>query len=217
MTLHQKLPPDTIEGVAIAASPRGLQAIEGAGCAAAIWQREPLESFLKWVEALPAKDLPKARIILRPHDVRHAMADLVESYGLVDCAEREMLVDDVAALAQIFATLMDAPYLRLRLDVISTNACRKFHVDTLTARLICTYRGTGTQYGHASEDGDPVEIHTTSTGSPMIMRGALWPTEASPEVLHRSPPIEGTGETRLVLVLDPIVDLEKAQQEQFLH
>nr|WP_245926135.1 DUF1826 domain-containing protein [Ascidiaceihabitans donghaensis] len=26
--------------------------------------------------------------------------------------------------------------------------------------------------------------------------------------LHRSPPIEGSGETRLVLVLDPIFDLE---------
>ncbi|MBX2876010.1 MAG: DUF1826 domain-containing protein [Saprospiraceae bacterium] len=26
--------------------------------------------------------------------------------------------------------------------------------------------------------------------------------------MHRSPPIEGTGETRLVLVLDPVADQE---------
>jgi len=28
-------------------------------------------------------------------------------------------------------------------------------------------------------------------------------------LLHRSPPIEGTGETRLVLVLDPVIDPEE--------
>ena len=36
-------------------------------------------------------------------------------------------------------------------------------------------------------------------------------------LLHRSPPIEGTGETRLVLVLDPIDDLDEELDENILH
>ncbi|MEM9348816.1 MAG: DUF1826 domain-containing protein [Pseudomonadota bacterium] len=217
MTLHQELTGGAVGGVAIAASPRGLTAIEHPTCAAAIWQRKPLDSFLNWIEALPAHDLPKARVILRPHDVRQAMTDVVQGYGLPDCDERTMLVDDVAALAQIFAGVTEAPYLRLRLDVISTNACRKFHVDTLTARLICTYRGTGTQYGISSNGQDPERIFTATTGSPIVLRGKLWPAETAPDLVHRSPLIEGTGETRLVLVLDPIISLEEAREEQFLH
>ena len=119
-----------------------------------------------------------------------------------------MLIDDIAALASIFANLMDAQYLRLRLDVISTNACRKFHEDAVTARLICTYRGTGTQYGVTSGISDPQSIHTVPTCAPIILRGNLWPALSNTNLRHRSPPIEETGETRLVLVLDPVADLE---------
>lgn len=36
------------------------------------------------------------------------------------------------------------------------------------------------------------------------MRGKLWPPGPDPQLLHRSPPIEGTGETRLMLALDPV-------------
>jgi len=102
---------------------------------------------------------------------------------------------------------MKAPYLRLRVDVVATNACRRFHVDVLTARLICTYRGTGTQYGVSKGGAEPTDIFTVPTGSPIVLRGKLWPEHPSSGLQHRSPPIEGTGETRLVLVLDPVHDL----------
>ncbi|MEM8591772.1 MAG: DUF1826 domain-containing protein [Pseudomonadota bacterium] len=217
MTLQQPISRDTVNGVAVGVAPRCLAAIDKPNCAAAIWQREPLKAFQDWIEALTPYELPKARILLRPGDVRQAMTDLVDSYALAPCDERTMLVDDVAALAHIFADVVNAPFVRLRLDVINTNACRKFHVDMMTARLICTYRGTGTQYGISSLGNDPERVFTTATGSPIVMRGHLWPAPAAPELLHRSPPIEGTGETRLVLVIDPVTDLEEARKEQFIH
>ncbi|MEM1235395.1 MAG: DUF1826 domain-containing protein [Pseudomonadota bacterium] len=217
MTLHQNISGETVDGVAVGASPRSLDAIKAPDCAMAVWQREPLQAFQDWIDGLTRWELPKARIILRPDDVSQAMTDLFDSYALAPCDERTMLADDVAALAHMFAGVMDTPFVRLRLDVISTNACRKFHVDRLTARLICTYRGTGTQYGVSTSGDDPDRVFTASTGSAVVLRGHLWPAAAAPELLHRSPPIEGTGETRLVLVLDPILDLEKASREEFLH
>jgi hypothetical protein len=115
-------------------------------------------------------------------------------------------VDDIAALAEIFAGLMRARWLRLRLDVVTTNACRRFHIDAVTARLVCTYRGTGTQYGISTDGAEPRRIFTVPTGSPIVLRGTLWPEHPRSGLLHRSPPIEGTGETRALLVLDPVDD-----------
>ncbi|MEM7671620.1 MAG: DUF1826 domain-containing protein, partial [Pseudomonadota bacterium] len=76
----------------------------------------------------------------------------------------------------------------------------------VTARLVCTYRGTGTQYGISPDGRDPQRVFTVPTGAPICLRGTEWPDDQTSGLLHRSPPIEGTGETRLVLVLDPIVD-----------
>ena len=217
MTLHQVVLLVTALGVGISATPKGLSSIEHPTCAASIWQRQPLKSFQDWIDTLTPEDLPRARIILRPEMVRDAMTDLVQVAGLSACDERTMLVDDVAALANIFAGVMRAPYIRLRMDVITTNACRKFHVDSVTARLICTYRGSGTQYGIGVMGDEPSDVFSVPTGSPILLRGTLWPASLKVGLLHRSPPIEGTGETRLVLVLDPVADLETETNEHFVH
>ncbi|MEL6792362.1 MAG: DUF1826 domain-containing protein, partial [Pseudomonadota bacterium] len=79
--------------------------------------------------------------------------------------------------------------------------------DNVVARLLCTYRGPGTQYGVADSGEDPGEIYETAEGAPILLRGELWRGDAPSGLKHRSPPIEGTGVARLVLVLDPIDEL----------
>lgn len=193
-------------GVEFAETPEGLSQIQRADCAAAMWRRQPAPSFQDWLDGLEPEQLPKARIILRPEAVRRALTEVCDARGTPEGPERERLIDDAAAMADIFAGLTGAPYLRLRFDVVTTNACRRFHVDAVTVRLVCTYRGTGTQYGIGGKGGDPQRIYTVPTGSPILLRGTLWPEKPASGLLHRSPPIEGTGETRLVLVLDPVTD-----------
>ena len=136
------------------------------------------------------------------------MQHLFDTVNLRDGAERDWLQQDIVGLADIFSDLMNARFLRFRLDVVTTNACRKFHIDAITARLVCTYRVTGTQYGVSSDGDDPRRVFTVQTGSPILLRGTLRPTKPPSSLLHRSPPIEGTGETRFVLVLDPVDDPE---------
>ncbi|MBY8978321.1 DUF1826 domain-containing protein [Rhodobacteraceae bacterium NNCM2] len=201
-------------GVGVADTPEGLSTIHKPGCAAAIWRRAPLPKFQSWIDALPPEQLPGTRIILRPERVREALVTLVQTTGTPACPERDMLVDDIAAMADIFADVMRAPYLRLRLDVVSGNACQKFHIDTVTARLVCTYRGTGTQYGISTDGAEPRRVFTVPTGAPIILRGRLWPETPQSGLLHRSPPIQGTGETRLLLVLDPVIDPESEPDAQ---
>jgi len=206
MTLVRETVKDSAIGVSVSDTPEGLSAIQNPGCAAAIWQRHPLPSFQTWIDALEPGQLPKARAILRPEKVREAASQICQVAGTPACDERERLVADTATLADIFAGLTSAPYLRLRFDVVTTNACRKFHIDAITARLICTYRGTGTQYGISSDGAEPRRVFTVPTGAPIMLRGMLWPERPKSGLLHRSPPIDGTGETRLVLVLDSVDD-----------
>lgn len=209
MTLLQDTQQAGLAGVRVVDTLNGLSAIADDDCAAAIWQRPVDPAFGAWVGALAPAQLPNARVILRPDHVRDAVEQICDAAATPEAAERAWLVADVNAMAGAFAAMMQAPYLRLRLDVVTTNACRKFHIDAVTARLVCTYRGTGTQYGLSVNKAEPVQIETVPTGAPIVLRGTRWPATPNAGLRHRSPPIEGTGETRLMLVLDPIFDLEE--------
>jgi len=209
MTLVREIVKDAAIGVGVAETPEGLSAIRHPGCAAAIWRRQPPPGFQSWIDALAPGRLPRARVILRPAEVRDAAVEICEASGTPDCAERERLIEDIAAFSDIFAALMRARWLRLRLEVVTTNACRRFHIDAVTARLVCTLRGTGTQYGISTDGAEPRRIFTVPTGAPVLLRGTLWPDRPRSGLLHRSPPIEGSGETRAVLVLDPVDDPEE--------
>ena len=208
MTLVREIVTDAAIGVGVADTPDGLNVLHRPGCAAAIWRRQPLPGFQAWIDGLGPDVLPRARVILRPEAVRDAVSEICEIAGMPAVRERDLLVVDVAALADLFAGLMRTRWLRLRLDVVTTNACRRFHIDAVTARLVCTYRGTGTQYGISTDGAEPKRIFTVPTGAPILLRGTLWPERPRAGLLHRSPPIEGPGEVRAVLVLDPVDDPE---------
>jgi hypothetical protein len=154
------------------------------------------------------ENLPSAWLILKPQRMLSVLSGLCDTSLMPEGPHRQRLIEDIAALSHLFCDLMDAPYVRLRLSRVTANACRKFHIDAMTARLVCIYRGTETQYGNSVDGADPERIFTVPTGTPILLRGTLWPEQPRAGLLHRSPPIEGSGETRLVLVLDPIFDLE---------
>lgn len=185
----------------------GFAEIKAPDCPAVIWQRTLDPALQNWLDQLSVAQLPKARVIIDPENISETLEEVCDGAGTPDCLERQMWMDDVIGLAGSFVALASARYLRLRLDVVTTNACKKFHIDYLSARMVCTYRGRGTQYGYAHEGAVPQEIFHVPTGAPLLMRGKHWPNTPSSILMHRSPPIEGTGETRLVMVFDPIDEL----------
>lgn len=209
MTMMQNVLQGAAIGVGVAHVPENLNILAKPGCAAAIWQRQPLPAFQTWIDGVDPKNLLTARVILKPQSVRSVLSGLCDSSLMPDGPHRQCLIEDIAALSHLFCDLMDAPYVRLRLSRITANACSKFHIDAVTVRLVCTYRGTGIQYCISHDGGEPKRIFTVPTGSPILLRGTLCPEEPLSGLLHRSPPIEGSGETRLVLVLDLILDPEE--------
>ena len=198
-------------GVSITRDESGLESFLDHACAASVWDRDVPPCALRWLAELDPVLLPSARVVVQPAAMATVVNHLCDIAKMPEGASRDWLVQDIATLAQTFAGLMQADYLRLRLQAVTTNACRKFHIDAITGRLVCTYRGTGTQYGTSQNGEDPLHINTVPTGAPILLRGSLWPAIPSNGLLHRSPPIDGTGETRLVLVLDPVTELEASE------
>ncbi|MGY2734630.1 DUF1826 domain-containing protein [Sphingomonas sp. UYP23] len=111
------------------------------------------------------------------------------------------LTKDIANLASRFAKLMSAEGVAIRLEPIPGNACWKFHADDVSARLITTYVGPGTEW--TIRQGNQLgRIHQIVTGHVGVFKGRHWAPDAP--ILHRSPPIADTDQVRLLLVIDPL-------------
>lgn len=152
----------------------------------------------------------------RPSPSRAAQADLadfdaIRSTGdpanigaalatadLIDLPFAEALHQDITMLARRFGEIMGTNAVEVRLERVTTNACWKFHADYTTVRLITTYVGQATEWRDASAADATRRLATGAVG---LFKGR----DLTPErpIVHRSPPIAGTGEERLLLVIDP--------------
>jgi hypothetical protein len=119
--------------------------------------------------------------------------------GLGDLSEP--LRADIAELASCFAALMAVGSVRIRLEVINTNACRKVHADYTDLRLITTYWGKGTDYVPFGLDPLEDNLVRLAAGDVALFKGRLFSEDHAP-CFHRSPPVGDTKEQRLVLVID---------------
>ena len=182
----------------------GLAGISAPEVAMICWQRALPEGVLDWLAGLDPVHLPHMRRIVPVAAVAGAVNNALHKVRMPKGPGREFLIQDIGDMATRFAAIMKVPYLRLRLNAVDTDSCRRFHVDSVRARMVCTYRGPGSQYGFAKDGAEPEEIFSVDTGVPMLLRGLEWRESPVSHLVHRSPPIEGTGMTRLVLVLDPI-------------
>lgn len=131
---------------------------------------------------------------------RRGQGRVSEAVGALGALPLE-LRQDIERLASRFAGIMQVATVRIRLEGIVTNACRKIHSDNTDVRLITTYIGPGTDYvphGLAAEERNLVRI---PTGCVALFKGrAFDPDHAF--CLHRSPPAADMEVARLVLVID---------------
>ncbi len=206
-TNRQSLQDAAIE-VGITDCPDGLSDIHRSGVAEVTWRRQLIPDFQDWINHLDPDALPRACMILQPHAVRDAVEAVCDGSGVPHGPDRGCLIDHIAALSDMFAELMSAPYLMLRVDVIANDACSKFHIDKV-AQLVCTYRGTGPRNVILTDEADLPQVSTMPTGDSVLLREKLWPDRLSSGLLHCSPPTEETEETLPVLALDPVPDPEE--------
>ncbi|MBX3500623.1 MAG: DUF1826 domain-containing protein [Alphaproteobacteria bacterium] len=131
-------------------------------------------------------------------------------------ADQALWRADIEPLVGAFARLSAAHVVRATLETVTGAGCRKFHVDHVGLRLLCTYDGGGTQWLPdaavrrgmlAVGDNDNIvadarSVETMARGDVGLFKGEAWPGNAGRGIVHRSPPPPEGGHRRVLLCLD---------------
>ncbi|WP_430413796.1 DUF1826 domain-containing protein [Parasphingorhabdus sp.] len=194
-----------------ARNPKALRAIRVEGVGIAIWER----SAPSGLSELKLDEIVDIRFTADIDKLSATLDNVLDDAGHERGVARDILHNDILLLADHFAQIMQSEFVEIRLEHVTTNACKKFHTDYVTARLITTYLGQGTQWidGDDAVDcdcGDPHNIQQMQAGDVALFKGRLWSQDTP--AIHRSPPIEGTGEERLMLVVNPVEPSKAAYQ-----
>ena len=173
-----------------------------------IWQRSLPRKFRTWLDQLDAPQLPNLRLLIKPTELRNAMEPHLIELGMSNEEMRDLLVEDIEGLVLIYASITKSKFVDIRLERISDDSCWKFHRDFVETRLITTYRGPATEWvqpQHSKSAIDEQErfmgpVEQLQNNDVAIFKGNGANTGTG--IVHRSPPIEGTEYTRLLLCLN---------------
>jgi hypothetical protein len=133
------------------------------------------------------------------------------------------LARDVATWAGVVADLSGSARVGIRLVRTDVAMCPRLHVDRVTLRAVCAYRGMGTEFaasedvdrrwlGHAAEGRSDAEsgllrapgcIQAAGEGDVVLLKGEEWPGNARRGAVHRSP-AASPAHPRVVLTIDPL-------------
>jgi len=126
---------------------------------------------------------------------------------------------EIAVLAELLCSLTGGSQLGLRWQIADKAMCPRFHSDRTTLRLVCTYRGAGTEWLDEQDvdrqaAGQPrargawpslerpgATIQGAAIGEVVLLKGDAWPGNRARGAVHRSPPV-APGSSRLLLTLD---------------
>jgi hypothetical protein len=143
---------------------------------------------------------------------------------LPDLSGRRAMAQDISLIADIYSELLGCDEIAIRLEVSSKAMCPRFHVDRTGIRLICTYRGQGTEWiddkwvdrsklgqgslGLADDASGLFDARTTvEAASPfdvLLLKGSLWQENIRRGAIHRSPSVIAGSGPRILLVMDAI-------------
>lgn len=125
----------------------------------------------------------------------------------------ESWLADVEDVVEMYRCLFEPDALGVRLQVLDTTMCPRFHIDRVPARLLVTYSGRGTEWidendvERSSSPGQLPEQSVSSsrikeipTGAVAILKGEAWVGNEGRGIVHRSP-APGSA-PRLLLSLD---------------
>lgn len=162
------------------------------------------------LDGIAVADLPSLRIAGELNVILPMLAERLTKVEFGPAWLSNWLTEDIEFLARMYQDLTGETHLQVRLEVVDDDACTLFHTDNVRFRLVTTYRGPGTQWilpkaraVHRAADEFPAEaVRQLARGEVAIMRGRQGETPECPGLLHRSPPIKGTGIVRLFLAID---------------
>ena len=185
-----------------------LHRIRKPSVALALWHRQLPASIGNWLNLLSPEKMPSGRVLAHKTEFGHALAEILDGSGTPRSEKASLFMSDVVRISTLFAEIAGTDWVDIGLEVVQHDSCWKFHRDHVQLRALTTYCGPGTQFVTQGEAERAVEdqkafqgtIHQIPRHTVAIFKGAKDAFGGG--VVHRSPPIAGTGQTRLVLTLN---------------
>lgn len=176
----------------------------------AIWQRTPNPDMQSFIDTFCASAGNLERFTSL--EIGQSAALALPSWAL-DIDGAQYWVDDVDQLSEMYQCLFEPQAIGLRIHVVQQTMCPRFHVDRVPVRLLCTYRGPGTDWlpeplvtrpvgeGPLPEQGvQPDQVQQIPTNAVALLKGEAWEGNEGRGLVHRSP--EPNGSPRLIIGLD---------------
>lgn len=210
-TVNSASSPETADysnGILHGPSPEWFERIGEPSVELIIWKRSLATDLGHWIDALPIHKLPDARLLVKENDLLPALTSVLDAAGTPPVEMRDAFLKDVKTLATAFMKVMGSDFVDIRLETIHHDACWKFHRDNVAARLLTTYRGPGTEWVAPSHQHEALSQQKSYRGPiqqfPQHAVGLFKGSRGACDkgIVHRSPPIVGTGQTRLLLCLN---------------
>lgn len=182
----------------------------------AYYKRDPDPDIDIYVKSLMDASFQGIKERVRPDTVSQVVTRHLDEFGLHTFGKIK-LTTDIVAITMMFFQVTRARSLRLILKQVTDDACRKFHTDAYELRLLCTYRGQGTEWINDrfvnrkklvvgnNEDiiKDASRVCRMEPFEVAILKGEVANNSSWVNgIVHRSPPIQKTGDARLLFRLD---------------
>ncbi|UHD18496.1 DUF1826 domain-containing protein [Thiocapsa bogorovii] len=103
----------------------------------------------------------------------------------------------------------------LRIERLERAMCPRWHVDRTGIRLLCTWRGPGTEWLDDPRIdprgllGSAADAPATGQARPfdiLLLKGSAWQGNAAGGAIHRSPQVAPGSDPRILVALDALWD-----------
>lgn len=189
-----------------------LVAILAPDCNVAVLERSPDEDIRRYVEAAFADELTSKHIV----GSSDSLASVFPTIGEAHEAGRTKAVADAEWLRDLFAELLGASRIGIRLAAVRRAMCPRFHVDRVGVRMLTTYTGPSTEYLDECDVVRPNLARLEDAAAPratirraapfdvVLLKGEAWPGNEHHGIVHRSPAVPSSCSIRVVVTYDAL-------------
>ena len=215
-------PPSTslaTDAIAVVKQPAGLAKIRDANIQLAVWRRASVPQFVVALSdpAIAPSALPRFEGLVASTGASQAVREQLHSQARLALTDGDVdeLATDIDRLVRVFAKLTTSKDVFVKLECLADNGCQFWHQDSVSFRLVTTYRGPCTEWVHPDaskatlrrKSADSKDAQSLCHHDVALFKGRGETSHGDsllnhPGIVHRSPHVAGSGIYRVVLVLD---------------
>lgn len=181
-----------------------------------ILRREELSEISLYLNDVVGQIVPLEYFIEHDFDPLGLSEFIAEDLPDGSCwQQKEVTIKDIVDVSWSFWRTCKDKKIRIQFEVVTNDKCRLFHVDNIKQRLLCTYRGLGTEWlddsnvnrsGLCRGDNDKIVknfdlVKKANQFDILVLQGKKS-NQSVDGAVHRSPPLGNSQEARVLLKID---------------